>query len=102
MITQRRNTMRRTSVGLAAVAALALALAPGFADARAGSGGSFGSRGSMTWSAAPSTGTAPYSAAPMQRSMTPNTPSPGYGGYGMAGQGFGARSGFMSGLLGGL
>ena len=75
--------MRRTPILLAAVAALALALAPGLAEARAGSGGSFGSRGSMTWSAPPSTSTAPYSASPMQRSMTPSNPSPGYGGAGL-------------------
>jgi predicted lipid-binding transport protein (Tim44 family) len=92
--------MRRTSVGLAAVSALALALAPGLADARAGGGSSFGSRGSMTWSSPPTTRTAPYAAAPMQRSMTPNNPSPGYGGLGA--QGYAPRSGFMSGLMGGL
>ena len=98
-----KHRMRRTSSLLAAVAALALALAPGLADARAGGGGSFGSRGSMTWSAPPSTSTAPYAAAPMQRSMTPNSPSPGYR---VAAPGFGPasapRSGFMSGLMGGL
>ena len=94
--------MRRTSFVLAAGAALALVLAPGLADARAGGGGSFGSRGSMTWSAPPSTGTAPYSAAPMQRSLTPNAPSPGYGGYPTPGNGYGRGSGFMSGLMGGL
>jgi predicted lipid-binding transport protein (Tim44 family) len=88
--------MRRSSLALAGLAALALALAPGLADARAGSGGSFGSRGSMTWSAPPSTRTAPY-ASPMERSMTPNAPSPGFGA-----PGYGARSGFMSGLMGGL
>ncbi|HEY7579068.1 MAG TPA: TIM44-like domain-containing protein [Acetobacteraceae bacterium] len=94
--------MRRTSWALATVTALALALAPALADARAGGGGSFGSRGGMTWSAPPSTNTAPYSAAPMQRSMTPNNPSPGYrGGYGYGTPGY-ARSGFMSGLMGGL
>ena len=95
--------MRRTSFAVAACAALALALAPGLADARAGGGSSFGSRGGMTWSAPPATRTAPYSAAPMERSMTPNSPSPGYGG-GLAapGSGFGTRSGFMSGLMGGL
>jgi predicted lipid-binding transport protein (Tim44 family) len=37
----------------------------------------------------------------MERSMTPNTPSPGFGAP-MPGYGYGARSGFMSGLLGGL
>jgi predicted lipid-binding transport protein (Tim44 family) len=95
--------MRRASRLLAAVAALSLALAPGLADARAGSGGSFGSRGSMTWSAPPSTGTAPYSAQPMQRSMTPNNPSPGFGAPAPGfGSGFGRSSGFMSGLMGGL
>jgi predicted lipid-binding transport protein (Tim44 family) len=94
--------MRRTSTLLAAVAALSLALAPGFADARAGGGGSMGSRGSMTWSAPPTTRTAPTAAQPMQRSMTPSTPSPALGGATAPGSGFGARSGFMSGLMGGL
>ena len=87
-------------VGLvAAVVALSLALAPGVADARAGGGGSFGSRGGFTYSAPPVTNTAPYSAQPIQRSLTP---SPGYN----YGSGYGApgyyRSGFGSGLLGGL
>ena len=91
--------MRRTPLILAGFAALALALAPGLAEARAGSGSSFGSRGSSTWSAPPSTRTAPYSAQPMQRSMTPSSPS--YGG-GYASQGYRPRSGFMSGLMGGL
>lgn len=83
---------------LAVLLAAALLLTPGLAHARAGLGGSMGSRGSMTWSAPPSTRTAPYSAAPMQRSLTPNARSYGYGGYGM---GYG-RSSFMSGLMGGL
>jgi predicted lipid-binding transport protein (Tim44 family) len=100
---QRDTTMRRTPRLLAAVAALSLALAPGLADARAGGGGSFGSRGSMTWSAPPSTNTAPYSAQPMQRSMTPNSPSPGFASPSPGfGSGFGRSSGFMSGLMGGL
>jgi predicted lipid-binding transport protein (Tim44 family) len=91
--------MRRTSVLLAGLAVLALALSPGPADARAGGGSSFGSRGSMTYSAPPSTNTAPYSASPMQRSMTPQyQPSPGFGSPAYQGQ----RSGFMSGLMGGL
>ena len=95
--------MRRTPRLVAAVAALSLALAPGLADARAGGGGSFGSRGGMTWSAPPSTGTAPYSAQPMQRSMTPNNPSPGFASPSPGfGSGFGRSSGFMSGLMGGL
>jgi predicted lipid-binding transport protein (Tim44 family) len=96
-----RNVLRRSSTLLAAVVALAVVFAPSLADARLGGGSSFGSRGSMTWSAPPATRTAPYSAAPMQRSITPNNPSPGYGSGGY-GSGFGQRSGFMSGLLGGL
>jgi predicted lipid-binding transport protein (Tim44 family) len=89
--------MRRTSVLLAGFAALALALSPGLADARAGGGSSFGSRGSMTYSAPPSTNTAPYSAAPMQRSMTPQyQPMPGYGSSRYQG------GGLMRGLMGGL
>jgi predicted lipid-binding transport protein (Tim44 family) len=95
--------MRRTSFLLAALAALMLALAPGLADARAGGGYSFGSRGSRTYSAPPSTGTAPYGAAPMQRSMTQPS-APGYAPSPAApglGSGFN-RSPFMSGLLGGL
>jgi predicted lipid-binding transport protein (Tim44 family) len=92
--------MRRTSTLIAAVAALALALSPGLAEARLGSGSSFGSRGSMTWSAPPSTATAPSSGQAMQRSLTPNNPSPGYGG--MPGYGYRSGSPFMSGLMGGL
>ncbi len=92
--------MRRMSTLIAAVVALALALSPGLADARAGGGSSFGSRGSMTWSAPPSTATAPNSAQSMQRSLTPNNPSPGYSG--MPGYGYRSRSPFMSGLMGGL
>ena len=95
--------MRRASVFLAAIAALALLLTPGLADARAGGGGSFGSRGSRTWSAPPATNTAPSGGQTFQRSMTPNAPSPSPGfGAPMGGQGFGGRSPFVSGLLGGL
>lgn len=91
--------MPRTPALLAGFAVLALALSPGLAEARAGGGGSFGSRGGMTYSAPPSTNTAPYSASPMQRSMTPqNQPAPGYGSPTYQGR----RSGFTSGLMGGL
>jgi predicted lipid-binding transport protein (Tim44 family) len=94
----------RSSALLAATVALVLALTPGLADARAGGGGSFGSRGGFTFSAPPATRTAPYSAQPIERSMTPSSPSPGYrygaqgyqGGYGFGGFG----SGFLGGLLG--
>ncbi|HEX4259879.1 MAG TPA: TIM44-like domain-containing protein [Acetobacteraceae bacterium] len=79
-----------------------MALTPALALARAGGGGSFGSRGMRTYSAPAPTRTAPY-AAPMQRSMTPRSnPGAGYGAPGSAPGGFGARSGFASGFLGGL
>ncbi|HTR18005.1 MAG TPA: TIM44-like domain-containing protein [Acetobacteraceae bacterium] len=102
--------MRRSSAFLAALLAGMLALAPGLADARAGGGASMGSRGSHTWSSPPTTRTAPFSAAPMERSDTPRTqpnyaPYPGYApaqpGYGAAAP-YGRRSAFTSGLLGGL
>jgi len=95
--------MRRKKFLFAAAAVLALALTPGLAEARAGGGSSFGSRGSMTYSAPPSTGTAPYSAQPMQRSMTqpsPGSQAPGYASPGYARPAFGG--GFASGLMGGL
>jgi predicted lipid-binding transport protein (Tim44 family) len=99
----KHRIMRRASAFLAVIAALAFLLTPGLADARAGGGGSFGSRGSRTWSAPPTTNTAPSGSQSMQRSMTPNTPSPSPGfGAPMGGQGFGGRSPFVSGLMGGL
>lgn len=46
------------------------------ADARrAGGFSSFGSRGTRTFSAPPATSTAPMTAAPIERTMTPQTPS---------------------------
>jgi predicted lipid-binding transport protein (Tim44 family) len=101
MFTTKRHIMRRSSFILAAITAASLALSPGLADARAGSGGSMGSRGSMTFSPPPATRTSPYSAQPMQRSMTqPGSPSsnPGFGGS----PAFQPRSSFASGLMGGL
>lgn len=59
-----------------------------------------GSRGGMTWSAPPSTRTAPGYVAPMQRSFTPNAPA--YGTPNYTAPAYGQRSPFMSGLLGGL
>ena len=94
--------MKRASLVVSALAALSLSLAPGLADARAGGGSSMGSRGSMTWSAPPATRTAPYSAQPMQRSMTPNNPSSGFNGNTFGSPAYQPRSGFMSGLMGGL
>ena len=109
----------------ALVAVLALAVSD--ADARAGRGGSFGSRGGQTYSAPPSTATSP-GARPIERSMTQPgqsgstfgqrapTPSPaggffnrpgflggmfaGFLGAGLLGMLFG--NGFMGGLGGGF
>ena len=87
------------------ILAVTLAFGPTLALARVGGGASMGSRGGFTYSAPPATSTAPYSAAPMQRSFTPQpgpsfgSPAPSYGGYGGYGAGRGA---FSSGLLGGL
>ena len=72
--------------------------------AKAGFGGSFGSRGARTFSAPPPTATAPRPAAPIERSMT--SPSPGMaqnhaGSTGMNSGGF-MSGGFGRGLLGGL
>jgi predicted lipid-binding transport protein (Tim44 family) len=102
--------MPRYRVLLAALVACALALAPSLGYARLGGGSSMGSRGSFTYSAPPSTSTAPMQAAPMQRSLTPQAPAPSYGAPGYRAPGLGApafagggmRGGFMSGLMGGL
>lgn len=64
----------------AGLVALSMAMLAGYyvtdADARPGRGGSVGSRGDRTFSAPPTTNTAPKPAAPMERSMTqPGKPS---------------------------
>ncbi len=85
--------------------ALALTLAAGFsADtfARAGGGGSFGSRGGFTFNPPSSTMTAPGGASPFQRSWTSPNQSifrPNAGAMGGRGGMFG---GFGGGLMGGL
>jgi predicted lipid-binding transport protein (Tim44 family) len=89
----------------AMVATLALAVTD--ADARPGRGGSFGSRGSQTYSAPPSTATSP-SARPIERSMT----QPGQPGGSVAQRpatapnaapgGLFGRPGFMGGLFAGF
>ena len=100
--------MRRPAILFATLLALAVALAPGLSLAAAGNSSSFGSRGTRTYMAPPSTSTAPFGAAPMQRSLTPPAPpsysQPGYAqpGYAQPGMGFGGRSPFMSGLMGGF
>jgi predicted lipid-binding transport protein (Tim44 family) len=81
--------------------AVPLALAVSSADARIGGGMSSGSRGARTFSAPPSTSTAPGSAQPFNRTFT-QPGSPGVGAPAAAG----ARGGFFNrpgmGMLGGL
>jgi len=79
--------------------ALPLMLAISSADARIGGGGSSGSRGARTFSAPPSTSTAPGTAQPFNRTMT-QPGSPGVGAPATAGGGFFNRPGM--GMLGGL
>ena len=96
--------MTRLSLSFAAALAAAVALSPGLTMARVGGGGSFGSRGGMTYSAPPSTGTSSF-AAPMQRSFTPRAAEPAFGGAAapaFGGGGFGRGGAFSSGLMGGL
>jgi len=63
---------RKPTSILVAILAAGLVLLPALVEAKAGRGGSMGSRGTRTYDAAPSTPTAP-SAAPVQRSATPPT-----------------------------
>jgi len=83
--------------------AVPLAMAISAADARVGGGSSSGSRGSRTFSAPPSTTTAPGTAQPMNRTFT-QPGSPGVGAPAAAGAA--AKGGFFNrpgmGMLGGL
>jgi predicted lipid-binding transport protein (Tim44 family) len=83
--------------------AMPLMLALSSADARVGGGSSSGSRGTRTFSAPPSTSTAPSAAQPFNRTMT----QPGSAGMGTAAGAAGAaKGGFFNrpgmGMLGGL
>jgi predicted lipid-binding transport protein (Tim44 family) len=89
----------RSVLAFAALAAV-LAMAT-VADARPGSGGSFGSRGIRTYTPPAVTNTAPHPAAPMERTVTPQTrPTPGVAQP--AGGGFFGRPGFMGGIFAGF
>jgi predicted lipid-binding transport protein (Tim44 family) len=87
------------AIALVLSLALPLMLAISSADARIGGGGSSGSRGARTFSAPPSTSTAPGTAQPFNRTMT-QPGSPGMGAPAAAGGGFFNRPGM--GMLGGL
>ncbi len=108
----RSSSLRRVRVvslalalGVAPVAAPVLAgLFPVAAEARPGFGGSFGSRGSRTFSAPPSTATNPGGASPFTRTLTPRQ-SPSYapaygGGYGGVARAHPFGAGLAGGLLG--
>src|SRR3954468_17781793 len=94
--------------GIVQTIAIVLSLAvPGMfavsaADARIGGGGSSGSRGGRTFSAPPSTSTAPNAAQPFNRTMT----QPGSPGMAAGAAGAAAKGGFFNrpgmGMLGGL
>lgn len=98
--THMRGIVRAIAVVLSLAVPLVIAISS--ADARIGGGGSSGSRGTRTFSAPPSTTTAPGTAAPMNRTFT-QPGSPGVGAPAAAGA---ARGGFFNrpgmGMLGGL
>jgi len=98
--THARGIVRAIAVVLSLAVPLVIAISS--ADARIGGGGSSGSRGTRTFSAPPSTTTAPGTAAPMNRTFT-QPGSPGMGAPAAAGA---AKGGFFNrpgmGMLGGL
>src|SRR5579859_8170486 len=93
--TQRARGLVQAMAVLLSLALPLIAVSP--ADARVGGGVSSGSRGAKTFSAPPSTSTAPNAAQPFNRTITQPT-SPGLGTA--AGGGFFNRPGM--GMLGGL
>ncbi|WP_245322593.1 Tim44 domain-containing protein [Bradyrhizobium valentinum] len=97
-----RGIIRTIAIVMSVAVPLAITISA--ADARVGGGGSSGSRGSKTYSAPPSTSTAPGAAQPMNRTFTqPGTPAVGAPAAGAAAKGgFFNRPGMMGGMLGGL
>ena len=83
--------------------ALPIVIAASYADARVGGGSSSGSRGSRTFSAPPSTTTAPGTSQPMNRTMTqpgsPSAPAATGGGF-FNRPGMGMLGGLAAGFLG--
>src|SRR5690242_18867116 len=90
------------AVAIVLTLALPATLAISSADARVGGGSSSGSRGSRTFSAPPSTTTAPNAAQPFNRTFTqpgsPGTNSSSGGLFNRAGGGFFNRGGLLGGL----
>jgi predicted lipid-binding transport protein (Tim44 family) len=110
-VTMTRHSPRRRwgATLFAAFAVLSLALAPAIAEARPGGGSSSGSRGSRTYSAPPSTQTAPGTTRQFDRTETaPARPAPGYAQPATPrpatapGGSFFSRNPLMAGLMGGL
>jgi|SRR6185437_7591661 predicted lipid-binding transport protein (Tim44 family) len=103
-------TLRLRGIIKAAAIVLSLALpvtlAISSADARVGGGSSSGSRGSRTFSAPPSTNTAPNAAQPFNRTFTqpgsPGTSSSSGGLLNRSGGGFFNRGGLLGGLAAGF
>jgi predicted lipid-binding transport protein (Tim44 family) len=99
--------MRRTARFLTLIAAASFVLVPALAEAAPGGRSSSGSRGDRTYSAPPSTNTAPRAAQPMERTQAqppaarPNTPAASPAAN-AARPGFFARNPMMAGLMGGL
>src|SRR5436305_981149 len=98
-----RGVIRALAIVLSV--ALPLAIAISEADARVGGGGSSGSRGSRTFSAPPSTTTAPSAAQPFNRTMTqPGSPGMAAGAANKGGffnrPGMGMLGGLAAGFLG--
>ncbi|ANW03353.1 Tim44 domain-containing protein [Bradyrhizobium icense] len=95
-----RGIVRAMAIVLSVAVPLAITIDA--ADARVGKGGSSGSRGSRTYSAPPSTTTAPNAAQPMNRTFT----QPGSPAVGAPAAGAAAKGGFFNrpgmGMLGGL
>jgi predicted lipid-binding transport protein (Tim44 family) len=93
---------RATSWGLALAFLGALSFVATAADARVGGGGSFGSRGSRTYSSPPATNTAP-SVAPVEKSFTqPTKPTTAQAPLGGASRFGGWRSILLGGLFAGI
>jgi predicted lipid-binding transport protein (Tim44 family) len=98
--TQRRRGIVR-AIAIVLSLALPTVMAVSAADARVGGGLGSGSRGSRSYSAPPSTSTAPGTAQPLNRTFS-QPGSPTMGSPAAAGGGFFSRGGMGRGLLGGL
>lgn len=95
---QRTRAVLKSLAVIMALAMPVMIVMSSVVDARPGGGGSFGSRGSRTFSAPPTTKTTPNAAQPMQRTITqPGVNAPAAA---PAGGGFFNRPGM--GMLGGL